>query len=466
MTRLWRRGPPSTGYRLRKFVRRNQGPVRAGVALAALLVLGIVGTSIGLAWALEAERAAIAAAAAEAHQRQDAETQRDRAKAAEKLANERLLEVTREKQRARAAETQAKEEAAITKAVNDFLRKDLLAQASPTKNARNKQVTVEELLGRAAARIAGKFEKQPRIEAAIRQSIGDAYLSLGNYAAAQPQLERALEIRRMVLGDEHAETLYSMSNLAELYRVQGRYAKAEPLNVKDLELSRRILGEKHPDTLTSMNNLAALYVHQGQLAKAEPLFIKALEGLRRAEGEDHPHTLTTMDNLANLYVDQGQYAKAEPLHREALEKCRKSRGKTSPQAGRFLAALGQNLLKQRKYDQAEPLLRESLAIDEEKAPERWTTWKTKALLGASLLAQKKYAEAEPLLLGGYNGMLARADKIPPPYKVRLTDALGCLVELYTQWEKPDEAAKWQNQLRASQPKQLSSADSQPKTTQP
>src|SRR5437660_36305 len=80
--------PPSAWYRLRKFARRNRGPVAAGLALAALLVLGTVGTSIGLAWALRAERAASAAAAAETQQRQDAETQRDRAKTAEQLAKD------------------------------------------------------------------------------------------------------------------------------------------------------------------------------------------------------------------------------------------------------------------------------------------------------------------------------------------------------------------------------------------
>src|SRR5207302_6417002 len=55
--------PPSAGYRLRKFVRRNRGPVAAGLALATLLVLGTVGTSVGLAWALQAESTATAAAA-------------------------------------------------------------------------------------------------------------------------------------------------------------------------------------------------------------------------------------------------------------------------------------------------------------------------------------------------------------------------------------------------------------------
>src|SRR5438067_133024 len=63
--------PPSAGYRLRKFARRNRGPVAAGLALATLLVLGTVGTSIGLAWALRAERTALLAADAQAQAKGD-----------------------------------------------------------------------------------------------------------------------------------------------------------------------------------------------------------------------------------------------------------------------------------------------------------------------------------------------------------------------------------------------------------
>jgi serine/threonine protein kinase/WD40 repeat protein len=47
--------PPSVGYRLRKFVRRNRGPVLAGSALLAALVLGLIGTGVGL---IQAQREA------------------------------------------------------------------------------------------------------------------------------------------------------------------------------------------------------------------------------------------------------------------------------------------------------------------------------------------------------------------------------------------------------------------------
>jgi eukaryotic-like serine/threonine-protein kinase len=48
-------GPPSTTYRFRKFLRRNRGPVLAGLVLLMALVGGIVGTTVGLVraeWAL------------------------------------------------------------------------------------------------------------------------------------------------------------------------------------------------------------------------------------------------------------------------------------------------------------------------------------------------------------------------------------------------------------------------------
>jgi hypothetical protein len=55
-------GSPSTSYRLKKFMRRNRAGVLAGAAIAAVLVLGLAGTTYGLLEAkaqaeLAAERA-------------------------------------------------------------------------------------------------------------------------------------------------------------------------------------------------------------------------------------------------------------------------------------------------------------------------------------------------------------------------------------------------------------------------
>jgi serine/threonine protein kinase/tetratricopeptide (TPR) repeat protein len=354
--------PPSAGYRLRKFLRRHKGPVAAVVALATLLVLGIVGTSIGLAWALRAE----------------------------KLATDRLLEVTQEKER-------TKEEAAVAKAVNDFLQKDLLAQAQPEKNARNRKVTVEDVLGRAAERIAGKFENQPHVEAAIRLTIGDTYWRLGDYPAAQPHLERALELRRRVLGEEHPSTLDCMKLLAALYVDQGAFAKAEPLTVRALELSRRVLGEEHPNTVAHMNDLAILYQAQGQSAKAEPLWAKTLEVRRRVLGEEHPNTLTSLINLAALYWTLNELGKAEPLLVKALDVSRRVLGEEHPNtlsSRNNLAGLYQDL---GQFDKSERLKLENLEIGRRVLGEEHPkTLSFLSTLGLLYQAQGKLAEAEPL----------------------------------------------------------------------
>lgn len=326
--------PPSASYRLRKFVRRHKGPVLAGSALAALLVLGTVSTSTGLVWALRAER----------------------------LSNERLIEVTQEQKRATAAEKQAEEKAAIARAVNEFLQEDLLGEAAPDRNPRARKVTVEDVLGRAAASVAGKFEQQPQIEAAIRMTIGNTYSKLGDYPAAQSQLERALEIRRRILGEEHPDTLVSMNNLAGLFRDQREYARAEPLLETTLEVNRRIRGEEHPDTLLSMNNLALLYRDQGQFARAEPLFVAALEGCRRVRGEEHPDTLKTMNNLALLYKNQGQFAKAEPLYVTSLEAFRRGWGEEHPYTIKSMSNLAGLYLAQGQIAKAKPLIVKALEV--------------------------------------------------------------------------------------------------------
>src|SRR5262249_54710155 len=55
--------PASAGYRLRKFVRRHRIGVVGGSLVAATLIVGAIGTSAGLVWALRERDAAQAARA-------------------------------------------------------------------------------------------------------------------------------------------------------------------------------------------------------------------------------------------------------------------------------------------------------------------------------------------------------------------------------------------------------------------
>jgi tetratricopeptide (TPR) repeat protein len=209
------------------------------------------------------------------------------------------------------------------------------------------------------------------------------------------------------------------------------------------------LGTDHPDTLVSKNNLAWVYHLQGKHDQAEALYREAIEGARRKLGIAHPSTQMFVRNLVNCYEQRGQPAQAEPLLRELADFWKQKAGADSPQYAGELAGLGLNLLRQQKYAEAEPLLRDALAIRAKTQPDAWTSFNTRSLLGGSLLGQQKYAEAEPLLLQGYEGLKQRETKMPANAKVRLTEALERLVQLYDAWQKKDKADEWRKQLEAA-----------------
>ena len=111
-----------------------------------------------------------------------------------------------------------------------------------------------------------------------------------------------------------------------------------------------------------------------------------------------------------------------------------------------LAMLGAALLRQAKWPEAEPILRECLAIRAGSSPDAWNTFNIRSLLGGSLLGQGRSAEAELLIVSGYEGMKARADKIPPQFRnLRLGQALDRLIALAEATNKPDDAKAWKEE---------------------
>lgn len=78
-------------------------------------------------------------------------------------------------------------------------------------------------------------------------------------------------------------------------------------------------------------------------------------------------------------------------------------------------------------------------FNEKQQPDDWQRFRAESLLGATLAGQKKYAEAEPLLLAGYQGMLARRERMGVPNWYHLDHAREWLAQLYQSWGKPEKA---------------------------
>ena len=81
----------------------------------------------------------------------------------------------------------------------------------------------------AAARVAGRFDRQPAVQAGIQNTIGKTYLSLGLYPEGRKHLELALDLERQVLGAENPKTLKTEWYLGWTALAQGRYPEAGAL---------------------------------------------------------------------------------------------------------------------------------------------------------------------------------------------------------------------------------------------
>jgi tetratricopeptide (TPR) repeat protein len=157
----------------------------------------------------------------------------------------------------------------------------------------------------------------------------------GRHGEAEPLFREALAASRETLGDRHPNTLFSISNMAELLRAQGRLGEAEPLFQEALAARHETLGDRHPDTLVSINNMAGLLQAQGRLGEAEPLCREALAVSRETLGDRHPSTLASINNMAQLFYIQRLFAAAAPLYEECVQTCRETLGGTHPNTLRY-----------------------------------------------------------------------------------------------------------------------------------
>ncbi len=284
--------PPSRGYRLKKFVKRNKGQVIAASLLFVTLVGGIVGTSLGMTSARRAQKA-------EAAERGKAVVQRDKAIAAEAM---------------------ARAEAAKTKTINDFLTQDLLTQAEPANNAVEDQVTLLEVLDRAAEKVGTRFADQPELEGALRSTIAGTYHGLASWEKAETQLRALLNAARN--RDPHSAEFYgAQGELAHTLRHRGR-RDAEVLEMAEVAARglERTLGPNHLATLISLHNLAGAYEDFGKLPEAIALYQRVRDARIAQLGPDHPNTVATLHNLAEAYKAVGRLTEAIALYERVRER--------------------------------------------------------------------------------------------------------------------------------------------------
>jgi eukaryotic-like serine/threonine-protein kinase len=388
--------PPSAAYRLRKFTRRHRVGLLVGATLATTLV---VATGVSTWQAVRATR----------------------------------------------AEREAVESAETERLTNVFFIDDLLGKTSVNLQVMaeippDPDIKVRTLVDRAASRIDGRFADRPKVEAAVRRMIGNVYVTLGLHDKARPYLERAYELQRQLLGEDHWTTLTSAGALGQLETSLSLYDQAAARLGRTFDLAARrhgegsslaittlgILGQSlnaagrfdeadaalrravelargnpyvHPSQrITLRNNHALNLTNRGAEAEAEALLLESLREALALVGEDHPLVPLIRLNLAVIQRDGGRLAQADENASKALKGCLSLYGDRHPHTLTAMHSVGLNLQGLGKLPEAEATFRAELDLGRQAfGPESERALDAAIALASVHLERRRLKEAETLL---------------------------------------------------------------------
>mmetsp|Transcript_5855 Transcript_5855/g.14923 ORF Transcript_5855/g.14923 Transcript_5855/m.14923 type:complete len:799 (-) Transcript_5855:1102-3498(-) len=128
---------------------------------------------------------------------------------------------------------------------------------------------------------------------------------------ARPLLEKALRIRRALLGNDHALVSRILHDLALIHDQFGEHRAAVTLHLQAIDIRKRVLGDRHPQLAVSWENLGSTYQIMGASQQAEHAMKMALELNLEAHGRIAAATASCHHWLALILADLGKYVESD-----------------------------------------------------------------------------------------------------------------------------------------------------------
>jgi non-specific serine/threonine protein kinase/serine/threonine-protein kinase len=306
-------GPPSSAYRMKKFVARHKVGVAAGSVVLVTLLLGITGTTIGLFRSVKAER-------------------------------------------------MAREQAEAARQVSEFLE-GLFAVSDPGES-RGNSITAREILDNGRDRIAADLQDQPLVQARLMTTMGRVYRRLGLYGEARRLHETALATRQREMGEQTLEVAESRLELGWNLEAIGDYEDALLMYEGALATKRDILGPDHPDVARTISSIGTVYNKTRRFEEAKASHELALGIREKALGGDHIDVSNSLNLLGNVHVAMADYRGALPYYERALTIREKKLGTNHPRVAVVLGNLANAYWNLGDYNTARPLNARALAIQE------------------------------------------------------------------------------------------------------
>ncbi|MEZ6319099.1 MAG: serine/threonine-protein kinase [Phycisphaerales bacterium] len=229
--------------------------------------------------------------------------------------------------RATQAEAAAHRESARATTVNEFL-KDMLASPDPGNMGRD--VTVREVVDRAAAQLDTNKDLEASVRASLHAVIASTYASLGAFDLALDHATKAEHLSTDELGPDDARTLEYRDLVANELISLSRFDEAEPVLRDTVERARTKLGDEHPVTLTALSNLAIVLSERGAYDEAIEIHDRVHAIRVRTLGESSEKTIVSLHHRAIEESNAGRYDESLADYREAATRAMQALGPDHP----------------------------------------------------------------------------------------------------------------------------------------
>jgi eukaryotic-like serine/threonine-protein kinase len=299
--------------------------------------------------------------------------------------------------RARQAQERTAIAAAQSKAVTDFLSKDVFSPVSSgTESVKDMNVTT--LLTRAGNEIDSRFVGQPEIGSQLHYVIGRSFNAFNEYPLSVRHFNRAMELGQALSGDGADSVIRSASELIEIDYTLGNLRETMPRYEAALAAGERRVAPNEEALVELRQRIARGNYRLGSWVKAELTFENLLANAQRSSSGSVEFVGQTEFYLGQVLTDLARPTEAQEHLQRAIISLTTRFGATHAKVADARAALGRSLADAGHFAEAMVELDKAEEIAAKwAAPDTWTAVRPRYFKALLFLQQDAAEKASPIL---------------------------------------------------------------------
>ena len=184
-------------------------------------------------------------------------------------------------------------------------------------------------------------------------NLGRVMVQRENFVAAYGYYERALAIRRKVLGVDNLDYAATAFNAGQSLHQQGKHDQALILYQEFLRVALTKFSERsHRDVAVVLSGIAQIYQERKEHGRALELYKESLRVGRAALGKYHSEVAMLLNRIGNFYFEREDFDAALKAYKDGLSIERKVLEKSHPNIIVTLSNIGEIYRQQGKYGRA------------------------------------------------------------------------------------------------------------------